>query len=35
MKSKINLILTEIDKKKDELKLEYSNLKEKYGFTFK
>lgn len=35
MKSKINSILSEIDKKKDELKLEYNNLMEKYGFTLK
>lgn len=35
MKSNINSILSEIDKKKDELKLEYNNLMEKYGFTLK
>lgn len=33
MKSQINAILSEIDKKKAELKIEYSKLKKKYGFT--
>jgi hypothetical protein len=32
MKSKINKILEEINLKKEELKNEYSKLKEKYGF---
>lgn len=34
MKSKINIILSEIDRKKDELKLEYHKLMDKYGFSF-
>ncbi|MFK7780514.1 MAG: hypothetical protein QM490_05275 [Candidatus Gracilibacteria bacterium] len=34
MKSKINSILSEIDKKKNELKVEYHKLMVKYGFTF-
>lgn len=34
MKSKINIILSEIDKKKEELKSEYHKLMDKYGFTF-
>jgi hypothetical protein len=32
MRSKINKILDDINKKKQELKVEYSKLKEKYGF---
>jgi hypothetical protein len=32
MKSKIDRILSEINKKKEELKNEYFKLKEKYGF---
>ncbi len=32
MKSKINKILQEIQSKRDELSIEYSKLKEKYGF---
>lgn len=32
MKSKINQILNEISKKREELFLEYTNFKEKYGF---
>jgi hypothetical protein len=35
MKSKINIILEEIDNKKIELKKEYNKLIKKYGFTFK
>ncbi len=35
MKSQINAILSEIDKKRSELKTEYWKLKVKYGFTFK
>ena len=35
MKSRINIILSEIDKKKSELKSEYYNLMDKYGFSFK
>ena len=34
MKSKINIILSDIDKKKEELKVEYTKLMDKYGFTF-
>ena len=33
MKSKINIILWEIDKKKNELKIEYTKLMDKYGFS--
>ena len=32
MKSKINKILSDIQSKKDELRVEYAKLKEKYGF---
>ena len=35
MNSKINDILSEIDKKKQELKQEYLKIKEKYGFIIK
>ncbi len=35
MKSKINAILAEIDRKKQELKEEYIRLMDKYGFTIK
>ncbi len=35
MKSKISIILTEIEKKKEELKNEYLNLMDKYWFTLK
>lgn len=35
MRSKINNILKEIEKKKVELKKEYISLMDKYGFTFK
>ena len=35
MKSRINNILEEIENKRDELKLEYIKLMDKYGFKFK
>ena len=35
MRSKINLILKEIDRKRTELRKEYNNLMDKYGFTLK
>jgi hypothetical protein len=35
MNSKISQILAEIEKKTEELKLEYSKLIDKYGFSFK
>jgi hypothetical protein len=35
MKSKISIIMEEIDKKKEELKLEYVKLTDKYGFILK
>jgi hypothetical protein len=35
MKSQINKILTDIENKKSELKLEYLKLMEKYGFKIK
>ncbi|MDP2090035.1 MAG: hypothetical protein Q8K30_00430 [Candidatus Gracilibacteria bacterium] len=35
MKSKINIILAEIEKKREELKHEYFKLMDRYGFTIK